>query len=114
MSGQLRHSRLSPARQRLVLLMQQMNFGRIENLLVQKGEPVFAPPPRLVREIRLGGENGSRPEAGVADFALKAPVVELLAHLSEIGSGRIESLEVRHGLPQRLVLVAEAVGGAAA
>jgi len=35
---------LSPARRRLVELMQEINYGRIERLEVRDGEPVFDPP----------------------------------------------------------------------
>jgi hypothetical protein len=34
---------LSPARRRLVELMQEINYGRIERLEVRDGEPVFDP-----------------------------------------------------------------------
>ena len=55
---------LSPARARLVVLMQGINFGYIEGLIVRAGAPVLNPPPRVVREVKFGGENGPRPEAG--------------------------------------------------
>ena len=98
---------LSPARRRLVELLQQLNFGRVEGLSVLDGDPVFDPPPRVVREVKFGGENGSRPEAAASDFPLKSQVVELFRHFDEIGDGTIDVLEVKHGLPFRMV-VAEA------
>ena len=84
---------------RLVGIMQRMNFGRIEDLHVLDGEPLFDPPPRIVRSVKLGRENGPRPEAGHPDFALKAEVIELIAHLEAVGDGVIERIEVQHGLP---------------
>ena len=36
---------LTPARRRLVELMQEVNFGRIERLKVRDWEPVLDPPP---------------------------------------------------------------------
>jgi hypothetical protein len=107
-----RRSHLTPARRRLLLLMQEVNFGKIENLIVQHGEPVFVPAPRIIREIKLGGENGTRHESTIDDFALKAPVVELFDHLVQLDSGQIECLEIRHGLPQRLIIAQ--TGGIAA
>ncbi len=98
---------LSPARRRLVELLQQLNFGRVEGLSVLDGDPVFDPPPRVVREVKFGGENGPRPEAAAADFPLKSQLVELFQHFDEIGDGTIDVLEVKHGLPFRMV-VAEA------
>ena len=56
-------SSLSPARRRLLRLMQQLNFGRIEQLTIRRGEPVLEPMPRLVVEYKFAGENGPRPEA---------------------------------------------------
>jgi hypothetical protein len=97
-------SGLSEGRRRLLELMQALNFGRIEGLPVRGGEPVLEPPPRAVREIKLGGENGPRPEAGRPDFPLKRQVGELFAHLAAVGDGTVEVLEVRHGLPVRLLV----------
>lgn len=97
-------SSLSPDRQRLIEWMQSIHFGRIENLAVRGGDPVFDPKPRVVREIKLGGENGPRPEAAIPDFPLKAQVVELLGELDRLGHGVIECLEIKHGLPFRVFL----------
>jgi hypothetical protein len=97
-------SSLSPARRRLVELMQDLNFGRIERLEILDGQPVFDPPPRVVREIKFGARNGPRPEAALRDFVLKAQLVEFFACLDTLGDGVIERLEVQHGLPFRVAL----------
>ena len=94
-----RKSSLTPPQARLVDLMQRLNFGRIEDLHVLDGEPLFDPPPRIVRSVKLGRENGPRPEAGNPDFALKAEVIELLTLLEKMGDGVIERIDVQHGLP---------------
>ena len=93
---------LSDGRRRLLRLMQDINFGAIEELEIRGGEPMFNPPPRVVREIKFGGENGPRPEAGSPDFALKSSVAELMHSLTQIGDGTIERLEVKHGVPFRM------------
>jgi len=93
---------LSAPRRRLLELMQEINFGRIEGLAVRGGEPVLDPPPRVVREIKFGGENGPRRELGSGDFALKAQAVEFFTHLSRLGDGTVEILEIKHGLPFRM------------
>ncbi len=96
-------SSLSPARRSLVELMQRVNFGRIEGLVIRGGEPVLEDlGTRVVLEVKFGGENGPRPEAAAAaaaDFALKRQVVELFGHFDRLGDGRIEVLTVKHGLP---------------
>ena len=95
-------SDLTPARRRLIELAQRVNFGRIENLRVREGEPVFDPPPRVIREVKFGGENRPRPEAAKSDFALKTEMVNLFEHLKEVGNGMITRLEIQHGLPFRM------------
>ena len=89
---------------RLVELMQTVNFGRIEELPIRNGQPVLDPRPRVIYEIKLGGENGPRPELGTADFFLKQQVIELFAFFDEMQNGIIDVLEVKHGLPFRVIV----------
>lgn len=95
---------LSAPRRRLLETMQRLNFGRIEGLAIRGGEPQFQPPPRLVKDIKIGGENGPRPELTIEDFALKNAVIELFDHLSRIGDGTLESIEIKYGVPFKLVV----------
>lgn len=95
---------LSAPRAELLRRMQRINFGRIDNLRIDNGDPVLDPPPRVIREIKIGGENGPRPEAGARDFVLKAQVVELFEHLDRLKDGTIAVLEVKHGLPFRMLI----------
>jgi hypothetical protein len=97
-------SSLSPARRWLLELMQSINFGRIENMEVRGGEPVFDPLPYVVREIKLGADSGPRPEVALADFCLKAQVVDLWNRLDQLGTGTVEVLEVKHGLPFQIAV----------
>jgi hypothetical protein len=98
---------LSPARRWLLEKCQHLNFGRIENLEIQDGQPVLNPLPRLIREVKFGGENSPRPELGIADFQLKSQVVDLFAFFDELQTGTIEVIELKHGLPFRMVVVEE-------
>ncbi len=90
---------LSPARRRLVRLMQRLNFGRIEGLSIRRGEPVFDPMPRIVVEHKFAAENGPRPEAARSDFALKNQHVDLLALFDRLGDQDFAMLRVLHGTP---------------
>ena len=92
-------SNVSAARRRLIELMQQINFGRIEGLFIRGGEPVLDPLPKVFLEVKFGSENGPRPEAAVGDFALKAQVTELLNHFDRLQDARIDVLTIKHGLP---------------
>jgi len=104
MASALTKAALSPARARLVEVMQRLNFGRVEGLVVRRGEPVLDPPPRVVREVKFCTENGPRPETAKDDFALKAQVRELFAHMETMGDGIIARIEVKHGLPFRMIV----------
>jgi hypothetical protein len=95
---------LPPGRRQLLELMQQINFGCIESLEIEAGEPIFRPAPRVVREIKFGGDNGPRPERAVSDFLVKLQVRELFACLDEIRDGTIAVIEVKHGLPFRMLV----------
>lgn len=93
---------LSEPRRRLVEKLQEINFGRIEGLVIHDREPVLDPMPRIVREIKFRADNGHRPEAAKGDFLLKDQVLELFAHITALGDGVIQVLEVQHGLPFRM------------
>ena len=97
-------SSLSEAQSWLIELMQRINYGRIEGLSVRRGQPVFDPPPRIVREIKFGGDNGPRSEFAKADFSLKAQVRELFAQLEALGDGVIACIEIQRGLPFRMTI----------
>ena len=92
-------SDLSPARQRLIELLGCVHFGRICDLAVLGGEPVFQPNTTVIRTLKIAGQNFARPAAASSDFVLKNAYWELLDHLSRIGDGVIERIEVAHGLP---------------
>jgi len=95
----LKKSDLSREGQTLVERMQRVNFGRIEHLLVRGGQPVWADQSRVIRKVKLGGENTPRMESGYGDFELKRQVIDLFTQLERIGDGLIRSLEIKHGLP---------------
>lgn len=95
---------LSESRQRLVEAMQLLNFGRIERMKICGGEPTFSPAPRIIQDIKLGGENGARPELGSHDFVLRSSIVEMFEHFARLREGMIALIEVRHGLPFRLLV----------
>jgi hypothetical protein len=93
---------ISVNRRQLLHLMQRVNFGRIEGIPVRDGEPQLGSMSRVVREVRFGGKNGRRDESSLHDFYLKAQVIDLFSQLEVMDNGRIEVLEVQHGLPFRM------------
>jgi hypothetical protein len=94
----------SSYRASLIELMQTINFGRIERLPVNDGQPVLHPRPTVVQEHLFGGENGPRPECATADYPLKRKVLELFAMFDRLGTGTIDVLEIKHGLPFRAIV----------
>jgi len=90
---------VSPARRKLVKLLQYINHGRLCGLAVKGGEPVFDPPPQVIRTVKFPGVNSPRPEVELHEFALKTHFQQLFDYLDSLGNGLIEILEVRDGLP---------------
>jgi hypothetical protein len=98
-------SSLSATQKRLLETLQKTNYGRVEGLSVLDGEPVWNPAPRVVKDIKLGSaETGVRAEFESADFALKREHIELFEQLRRFGSGIVECIEIKGGLPFRLML----------
>jgi hypothetical protein len=85
----------------LVRILRRLQFGQVLGLRVRGGEPVFDPPPTLVRDVKFPLDPAARKEVG-EDFLVKQQFVELFDHFDRLGDGVIDSLEVKHGLPFRL------------
>ena len=100
----MRLSELSSPRQVLVRICQSLNFGQILNLNVCGGEPMYAPEPTVLVDIKLDSAEGRRPDAYLADFTLPEGMRRLLGQLDALGTGTIETIEVRSGVPRRIVL----------
>jgi hypothetical protein len=91
-------SSLSPARKRLVSLLDFIHFGRLEELHVCRGEPSFDPAPRAIRTVKIAG-TVQPPRRPSPDFILCREINDLLALLSTLRDGIIGRIEVAHGLP---------------
>jgi hypothetical protein len=95
---------ISPARRRLVELMQDVNFGRIEKLYVRDGEPVLDLAPVVRREIVFGKNNTPNSARDKDDFALKDQLIGLFDLFDRERSVTVESLAVQSGLPVRMTV----------
>jgi hypothetical protein len=98
-----RFTQLSVPRQVLVRLFQSVNFGRIVGVVIGNGDPVFHPEPTVLLDMNLDIEEGKRPETDLADFVLRDEVRRLMASLDCLTNGRIEGIEIRSGIPRRVV-----------
>jgi hypothetical protein len=99
-----RLSQLSPERQALVRLCQTIDHGSIEDLDVRQSEPVFDPFPVMLKDVKLDVDEGFRPEIALADFEVTHHVNRLCRLLDKMAAGRIRRIEVRGGLPRRILV----------
>ncbi len=70
---------------------------------MKDSEPILNPEPLVSVEVKLDTDEGARPEVDLADFALADEICRLMARLDEIQNGAIEKIEIRAGIPRRLV-----------
>src|SRR5208337_2628038 len=76
----------------------------IQSLHVRNSDPVWDPAPMVLSEVRLDIEESPRPEGELPDFKLSSEVQRLMRRLDQFRNGRIERIEIREGIPRRLVL----------
>ena len=100
---EVRFSDLPPTRQALVRLCQTINYGSIEHLQVRDGDPVFCETTRVLIDRKLDSAEPTRLELSLADFVLCREARGLNDQLDGIGTGTIQSIEVRAGIPRRII-----------
>jgi hypothetical protein len=98
----LAKSSLAPGQRRLVEIIEALGFGVIERMPIRAGLPIFDPEPRVVQTIKLDLAPEYRSHRD-ADLTLKKEFEILFEHLGGLGDGVVD-VEIRHGLPSRLVL----------
>jgi hypothetical protein len=94
---------LTAGQSRLLDLIEELGFGRIEQLSIHDGEPCYDRSPRIVEEIKLGSMAERRPGCTTRGATLKKEFESLFNHLSGLSDGTVD-IEIRHGLPFKLVL----------
>ena len=80
------------------------NFGYIEDLDIRGGEPVLAPAPNVVIEVKLDTDDNGRSESTLADYELRSEVVRLMGQLDIVRDGWIQRIDVRFGVPRRALI----------
>jgi hypothetical protein len=103
---ELRLSDLSTARQDFVRRCQRLDRGTIRDLEVHDGEPVFGPNTEVLRDLKLDGDEAPRPEQDLTDFVVSKEIRRLVSMLDVLQNGIIEQIEVRAGLPRRVIFKA--------
>ncbi len=101
--AEIRFFQLSPGWRWLVETMSELNFGAIENLCFRAGEPTVDPRPIVTREFLFSESvHSNERRAHLKDFILRKQVVQFISTLGELGTGTVNRLDVRHGLPHRI------------
>ncbi len=100
----LKFSQLSGSKQKLIRIVQTINYGSILNLTVINGELNFDPGPEVLIDIRLDEEVLPRPETNLNEFSLGVEVCRLLAQIEVLQNGSIERIIVHAGVPRRVTL----------
>lgn len=98
----LRFSEVSQRRQQLIRTCQKLNFGVIRSIRLQNGDPVLEAASFLADE-RLDLPEEPRPEIRLDNFELCQEWSRLVALLDKLQNGMIERIEVRAGIPRRVV-----------
>jgi hypothetical protein len=98
-----RLSQIAAPRQILVRLCQLTNFGEIRDIEVRHGEPVFGSASQVLVDLRLDANEAPRAETRLLDFDLCQEFCRLLLQLDRIENGRIARIEIRAGLPRRIL-----------
>jgi hypothetical protein len=93
-----------------VRLCQTINHGVIEDLEVRKSEPVFNPFPVILKDVKLDADEQPRPEVSLSDFLVSVEVARLMSLLDGIDSGCIRRIDVRAGIPPRMLVESQEFG----
>jgi hypothetical protein len=94
---------LNPDQRRLVEIIEALGFGVIERLSIRDGLPCFEPEPCIAQAINLDSTPEQQPSCRHADLTLKIEFERLFNQFDELQEGIVD-IEVRHGVPFRLVL----------
>jgi hypothetical protein len=105
-----RFLQLSPARQALVRVLQAINFGELQSIHVRDADPILDGDVVVILDAKLDKDEIPRSELKLADFVLGAEVMRLMSHLDGLKNGTILRLEVRAGIPRRLIFESRLVG----
>ena len=102
----MRLSEVSAPRQAFVRRCQTIGFGTITMLLIRDCQPVFSQETGVLLDLKLDGDDPRRPERQLTDFVLSTEIVRLFSMLDAMHDGIIEHIEIRTGIPRRIIVKA--------
>ena len=100
---------LTAAQSALLQAMREYQFGRIENMPVQAGQPLLDKAENVVRVTLLGGDKLATTVQDGKEFELKKAVRDLFDELERLDDGTVVRLEFKRGLPCLLETAAAAI-----
>lgn len=92
-------SDLSASERRVVAAMDDLGFGRFENLRITRGELLLDPWPTAVRVVRFGSQSDATRITSLGDFELNSQLADLFEYVRAVEVGEILCLELRYGSP---------------
>ncbi|MFN7994892.1 MAG: hypothetical protein U0Q18_14900 [Bryobacteraceae bacterium] len=90
---------LRPSERRFLLAMQQLGYGRFEDVPIRRGELVLDPWPATIKMVKFGPVTCNLPVNASSEFDLKSEVIEFFDHVRSIDRAEIKHLQIRGGLP---------------
>jgi len=90
---------LPMSHQVVIEMMQAINFGRIEGMIMEAGRPNFYRPYRTVHSVKLTGEGHPPSKRPDGDFVLREAHVALSELMKGLPDGARLTIDIRHGLP---------------
>lgn len=93
---------LSKDQRRLLLLMQDIRYGRIEGLSVRDGNPIFSESTKVIRYVKFSDTGVDSQIIQRRDLLDKPQVIDLLGFIAGLSEGHLESLEIQDGLPFKM------------
>lgn len=96
---------ISEAQKRLLQLMQEVHYGKVEDIVISGGEPVMGLPVKVMRDVKLSGECSKRPILADRDYLDKPQVAEMLRQFKRLGDGIVQLVDIHDGLPFRIHIV---------
>ena len=98
----LRSSLRSTQRQ-IAAMVETLDYGAIHGLSIRDGLPQCDPPPRIHQSIKLDSDAGKPADQRNAELTMKKEFERLFEQLERLRDA-VVNIEVRHGLPVRLVV----------
>jgi len=100
---------LTDAESALIRLIQKIRFGRIENFRLVDGEPILGAETELCTEYKLSGVEQPREEITDEEFLSMPHVRTMFKRFEEVRHGTVDYLDVRDGLPSKLMVRSKAL-----